>query len=222
MKTAFPVDNDFFIRQLRHVCGDTPAEHAVAALTNLCSDHLKHLGRAERHLYRILVYDCAPLTKKVHRPISKRALDFSKTDVFKWRTAFRDCLRVQRKVALRLGALSDKHGVWSIRPDALRTLLNAKRQWTDLTDDDFAYEVEQKGVDMRIGLNIASISSKRLADQIVLIAGDSDFVPAAKAARREGVDFVLDSLGAAIPPELHEHIDGLQPVLLPRKSSGTV
>ena len=47
---------------------------------------------------------------------------------------------------------------------------------------------------MRVGLDIASIATKRLATQIVLVAGDSDFVPAAKFARREGVDFILDPM----------------------------
>ena len=58
---------------------------------------------------------------------------------------------------------------------------------------------------------IASTSyvMKKQVDKIVLIAGDSDFVPAAKFARREGIDFVLDAMGASIKPELSEHIDGL-------------
>jgi hypothetical protein len=41
-------------------------------------------------------------------------------------------------------------------------------------------------------------------------AGDADFVPAAKLARREGVDFILDPMWARIPEDLHEHIDGLR------------
>ena len=45
---------------------------------------------------------------------------------------------------------------------------------------------------------------------IVIIAGDSDFVPAAKLARREGIDFILDPMGANIDPTLFEHIDGLE------------
>jgi len=45
---------------------------------------------------------------------------------------------------------------------------------------------------------------------IVLISGDSDFVSAAKLARREGIDFVLDPLGATIKEDLFEHIDGLR------------
>ena len=34
--------------------------------------------------------------------------------------------------------------------------------------------------------------------------------PAAKLARREGVDFVLDPMWQAIPAGLNEHIDGLR------------
>ena len=44
------------------------------------------------------------------------------------------------------------------------------------------------------------------------ITGDSDFVPAAKLARREGLDVVLDPLRNRIAPSLHEHIDGLKSV----------
>ena len=51
--------------------------------------------------------------------------------------------------------------------------------------------LEQKGVDMRVGIDISSLSFKKQVDQIILIAGDSDFVPAAKQSRREGIDFKL-------------------------------
>ncbi len=63
---------------------------------------------------------------------------------------------------------------------------------------------------MKIGLDISSIAHKRLANQIVLVAGDSDFVPAAKQARREGIDFVLDPMWNHINLDLNEHIDGLR------------
>ena len=79
-----------------------------------------------------------------------------------------------------------------------------------LADSDFMLDVKQKGVDMRIGLDISSIAFKKQVDQIILIAGDSDFVPAAKQARREGVDFILDNMGHNINPDLNEHIDGLE------------
>ena len=80
----------------------------------------------------------------------------------------------------------------------------------DITEDNFQISIKQKGVDMKIGLDIASLSYKKQVDQIVLIAGDSDFVPAAKLARREGIDFILDPMGKTINAELFEHIDGLR------------
>ena len=65
---------------------------------------------------------------------------------------------------------------------------------------------------MKLGIDIASLSYKHQVDQIVLIAGDSDFVPAAKLARREGIDFVLDPMEMKISPDnlLFEHIDGMR------------
>ncbi len=35
-------------------------------------------------------------------------------------------------------------------------------------------------------------------------------VPAAKLARREGLDVILDPLWGTLSPSLHEHIDGLR------------
>ena len=63
---------------------------------------------------------------------------------------------------------------------------------------------------MRIGLDIASLAFKGQVERIILIAGDSDFVPAAKLARREGIDFILDPLRKTIRADLQEHVDGLR------------
>ena len=80
----------------------------------------------------------------------------------------------------------------------------------ELTENDFYLDITQKGVDMRLGIDIASLANKGEVNQIVLIAGDSDFVPAAKYARREGIDFILDPMWHPISDSLYEHIDGLK------------
>ena len=72
-----------------------------------------------------------------------------------------------------------------------------------MKEKDFSLSLQQKGVDMKIGLDIASLSFKHQVDKIILIAGDSDFVPAAKLARTEGIDFVLDSLGQILETTCH-------------------
>ena len=68
------------------------------------------------------------------------------------------------------------------------------------------------GIDMKIGVDIATLALKGFVDTIVLFSGDSDFVPAAKLARREGIDFVLDPMRANVEPQLFEHVDGIKSV----------
>ena len=75
---------------------------------------------------------------------------------------------------------------------------------------DVTLGLRQKGVDMRIAIDIASLALKKQVRTIVLVSGDSDFVPAAKLARREGIEFILDPLWQSVNEDLFEHIDGLQ------------
>lgn len=115
-------------------------------------------------------------------------------------------------MALRLGYLNHRSGNWILQGDPLKQILTGELQVADLSDSNVRYDVKQKGVDMRIGLDIASMAFKRQVRQIILVSGDSDFVPAAKLARREGIDFILDPMWASIRHDLHEHIDGLRSV----------
>ena len=82
----------------------------------------------------------------------------------------------------------------------------------DLTENEIFLDVRQKGIDMKIGVDIATLALKNFVDTIVLFSGDSDFVPAAKLARREGIDFILDPMKANVEPQLFEHIDGMKSV----------
>ncbi|MGW8257999.1 MAG: NYN domain-containing protein, partial [Thermoguttaceae bacterium] len=131
-------------------------------------------------------------------------------------------LKKLRKVALRLGYINERSGGWLIRSEKVKDLLSKRITIDKLTEADVYYDIKQKGVDMRIGLDIASVSYKKQVDQIVLVAGDSDFVPAAKLARREGIDFILDPMWSDIRADLQEHVDGLKSVLpLKRKKKCT-
>lgn len=91
-------------------------------------------------------------------------------------------------------------------------LADAKRilnLWGELTGDSVRFNLRQKGVDIRIGVDITSLTLKRQVDTIVLVTGDCDFVPAAKLARREGVEFILDPMRQNVSSDLDEHIDGM-------------
>lgn len=209
LKTAILVDGGFYRRRAQSVFGDKSAEDRAVELTNYCKRHLNTHGE-DNDLYRIFYYDCAPSQKRIYHPFLKQQIDLGKTDLFEWTTIFLNELKKKRKFTIRLGKLAEEQAHYTIRPEVVKKLCNGKLTFTDLQEKDFCLEIDQKGVDMKIGLDIASMAYKQQVDQIVLISGDSDFVSAAKLARREGIDFILDPLGAAIKPDLFEHIDGLR------------
>ena len=183
------------------------ASQAAKVFKTLTTAHLRN--NTDDYLYRIFYYDCWPLDKRAHNPVTSRSIDFGNTEVARFRRAFFEELKRQRKVALRLGEARD-HAGWIIKPRKTKELLSGKVKLEDLAEHDVSYDVTQKGVDMKIGLDIAALAYKRLVEKIVLISGDSDFVPAAKVARREGIDFVLDPMWNKVEQGLFEHIDGLR------------
>lgn len=211
IKVAVLVDGGFYHFRCRSLFKKLPdflphdPKQASVVFRHLTTSHVRE-GSSE-YLYRILYYDAHPLDKMVHHPMTGRVVNFRNSDVASFRRGFFELLKHQRKVALRLGETKD-HGGWKIHQRATDELLSGKKDFTDLLVDDIKYDITQKGVDMKIGLDIASLAYKKLVDKIVLISGDSDFVPAAKVARREGIDVVLDPMWNHVEPTLFEHIDG--------------
>jgi uncharacterized LabA/DUF88 family protein len=87
-----------------------------------------------------------------------------------------------------------------------------------LVDSDFSPIFEQKGVDMRIGLDIATFARTRSVDRIVLVSGDQDMIPAMKEARKSGLEVVAIQMPAPARPlhkALHAHSDLLRKVEWP-------
>jgi uncharacterized LabA/DUF88 family protein len=219
-KMAILLDGDFFLKRYRSIMGlkskkANDPEHIVDNAYNCLLKHLnikqKDGYRVNWELYRIFYYDCLPLKNRVHNPVSKKVIDYSKTDLAILKNGIIDNFRKKRKVALRLGDLKATNA-WSIKPIKVKELFKGSIKLSDLNENDVKQDIRQKGIDMRIGIDIASLAYKKLVDAIVLVSGDSDFVPAAKVARREGVDFILDPMWSNISNELYEHIDGLTSV----------
>jgi uncharacterized LabA/DUF88 family protein len=210
MPTAVLIDGGFFVKRFRAIEPHNKynAQRAADCAFRWAIKHLKDGGKT-RDLYRIFFYDCAPITKKMHNPITKRAVDFSRSEEAIFRLALHEILRKKRKTALRLGQLSDDVK-WTCGDKCLDDLLWGRLKLEDIKEEMLIPNVRQKGVDMRIGIDISSLALKKQVDQIILMAGDADFIPAAKLARREGIDFVLDPMWQPIPAGLIEHIDGLK------------
>lgn len=208
LSVAILIDGGFFLKRYfklyKNSKNHTPAEVAK----NLYTLAHRHVGD-DNYLYRIFYYDSVPFDKRLHNPISGKVIDFAKSDQAKFRNEFFEELKKKRKVALRLGYLRESKN-WLIRPRLTKELFKKNIEVDDLKEEDVFYELRQKGIDIKIGVDIASMAIKRLVDRIVLFSGDSDFVPAAKLARREGIDFILDPMWNPIDANLFEHIDGLR------------
>jgi len=229
IKVAILIDGGYLLKRLPVVRPDVDPTHpadVTRSIWHLVRSHLDQLNEvwrapdANQLLYRTFFYDARPYGRKAHKPVSGEAVDFARTEQARFRGRLLDALRSSRNVAVRLGEVRGEVGrSWVLRADAQKALLNGQRAPADLTDGDFTLAVRQKGVDMRIGLDIASLALKRQVDTIILVAGDADFVPAAKLARREGLRFVRDPLWQNVPADLNEHIDGLTGGF-PRRGAG--
>jgi len=218
MRAAFLIDGGYFLKRLPSVRKDLDPHDpdAVArAIGQLVHSHLVQLNRTACQsnpyalLYRCFFYDAKPYMSRGHRPISGRSVDYGKSPEAQFRLKLFDLLRRRPSFAVRLGEVR-RDRAWVLKEDAQKALLDRRRTVDDLSDADFAPGLRQKAVDMRIGVDIASISLKRQADTIILVAGDSDFVPAAKLARREGIRIILDPLWLSVDEALFEHIDALR------------
>lgn len=218
MKVAILIDGGFFLKRLPTVRGDVvhddpqSVDRAIGQLVynNLLQLHKDHAAKTPHELlYRCFYYDAIPYKKRGHLPISNRSIDYSKTVEAVFRNPLFDCLRKRPSFAVRLGKV-ERERAWVLKDLSQKNLIRGLKNASDLTDDDFSPGFRQKAVDMRLGLDIASITLKKQADTLILITGDADFVPAAKLARREGVRIILDPLWQSVKPELFEHIDGLR------------
>lgn len=208
--TAILVDGAFYRKRANYLFGEKTPKERAEELFEYCKRHLRTSNKGERnYLYRIFYYDCPPLESNLFHPLSQKCVNMSKTPVFNWSTQFYKELKNKRKVALRMGVVQERESNYQLKNKVLKKLCKGELSLNDLSTSDFEPIFVQKGVDMRIGLDIASLAYKKQVTQIVLISGDSDFVPAAKLARREGIDFILDPMWKKISSDLNEHIDGL-------------
>ncbi len=145
------------------------------------------------NLFRVFYYDCPPFGGKETNPISGQMVDFKPLGKFQARTLFLKEMGEKPFVALRLGEARNRG--WTLSDSFIKRAMGAKVHIPPAATDVFV-NLEQKGVDMRIGIDVATLALKRIADRIVLISGDTDMIPAMKLARREGVQVALVDFAA--------------------------
>jgi uncharacterized LabA/DUF88 family protein len=145
-------------------------------------------------LVRILYYDCMPYEGTHSLPISNEPKRFNQSG--KWL----EDLAARELLAVRYGVL--KWRGWRFRKD--RGIPRDR----PLVDSDFEPDIEQKGVDLRIGLDMAEIAAGRIYDRVMLVSADTDLIPAMKIVRRAGIQMVIAELpNWSLHRELAAHVD---------------
>ena len=184
MKTAVLIDGGHLrvlARQARH----TYDPDFIEKVAHRCVE-------ADENLVRALYYDCAPFSGKVKKPVSGEMHEFTGSDGWLRDLAARDLIAARRGVLKFRG----------FKPKRIPIATD------ELTDDDFRPDFEQKGVDMRIGLDIANFAAQRSVERIVLVTNDTDCIPAMKNGRIAGLQIVLAEFdNEKLAPELLWHAD---------------
>ncbi len=196
---ALLLDGSFVLRKLSRRLG-RPAEAAdvIELLERICSEP----NLRDKPFLRAYFYDAPPAEGSLPPVLGAEPLDLSSTPVKKRREALLKKLAHGPNLAVRLGQTVCRG--WRLRPRVLKEMARKPRS---LGPEDIRPDIEQKGVDLRVGLDIARLALLHLVDTIVVVTGDSDFVPAFKFARREGVRVYLVTLDHGVRPELKAHAD---------------
>jgi len=161
----------------------------------------KAVHTPEEELFRAYYYHCPPYAKTEPGPFNRAPVDFGRTSLAGYQKALQNDIRLAQQFAFRRGILRFRGWKCYARDVRANTQASSIR-WEP--------EFQQKQVDMKIGLDVAWLASKRIVDLIAIVSGDTDFVPAMKFARREGVQVRLvtfEHRRCAVHDTLMEHSD---------------
>lgn len=191
-KIAILIDGGFFIRTFKEKQSRFPRIRDMPLFIDDIIARVQNISKAETDiLFRSFYYDCRPYGETQKDPNGK-LVDFSVSPQFRASTQFHRDLKLFPQMALRLGDLS--FDGWKINPGSNKYIPDFK----------------QKSVDIKMGLDIAWLATKKIVDKLVVVAGDSDFITPMKFARKEGLLIYLDCMKQSqIKLSLKEHADFL-------------
>ena len=158
-------------------------------------------------LYRVFYYDAEPYNKKKKLPLSgaPASAEDSRRNIIKTNLEVIKNLKTQPFFAVRLGDAEFRG--WSIKGKVFDKAKKAGAGSVEITNASLKPDIRQKGVDARIGLDIATLSLKQFVDIIVLVAGDADFASPMAFARKEGRQVLLATLGQKAHDKLRNSAD---------------
>lgn len=200
LKTAVLIDGGYLRANVgKHHEKEYNAE-LVEKFAHLC------VREKSENLWRIFYYDAPAFKGRVLRnPISGEPIEFPEEgNLLLQNIAARELFAVREGIVAFRG--------WKLKSAQIKNLHKKDK----LEAEHITPAFEQKGVDMRIGLDIATLSHKSIIERVVLVSGDTDMIPAMKHARKEGVQVVLIKFPKHSPhAKLLEHCDLVREVEIP-------
>lgn len=193
------MDGGFVIKKLEAETRSFPTAERVETLAHcICGK----TAAENSELLRAYFYHARPATDEVRNPISGETINLGDTKIFRSHESLIDTLELKPSFAVRLGETTVNN--WRIGSKAMKSMLESPRP---IEARDLVPDIGQKGVDLRIGLDIARLSLKSLVDTVIVVTGDSDLIPSFKFARREGLRIALATLGHGVRRDLKAHAD---------------
>ena len=203
-KTALLIDGGWFSKGLGKILGLPNGWPNAAQVVK----NAKSVLQKDEELFRIFYYDCEPFDREVTNPINGLKIDYKTMPAFSARKQFFFDLGQTEFVALRRGELKARG--WEFSPSYRQALIGGITPAIPTVRDVYP-NFEQKGVDMRIGIDVATLSLKKIVERVILFSGDTDMIPAMKLARREGLQvFVVKLDPWPLKHSLIEDSDGVR------------
>jgi uncharacterized LabA/DUF88 family protein len=194
-KSVVLIDGAFFKKKFQKAKkAPTDSQNIKTFVDKVHDKHCKDFN-----LLRIYYYDCCPAKGTLRNPVSNAPYNLETSRAYVNGIQLLNELKRTDYFAVREGVL--KVYGWRLVESAV------PQQNGTFLPEDYKLNMVQKGVDTKIGLDIAWISFQHIADRIVIVTGDSDFLPAIKLARRQGIQVVLLTLDHGVSPELKDNAD---------------
>lgn len=187
MKVNVLIDGGFLEQALKRNSKQLCIAEIEQEVNNAIQCLKQRNGLSSAELFRVLYYDSYPFEGSGKDPQGNN-VDFSKSPIVNFKKALLNDISKHERYALRLGQLSFQG-------------------WKANGQGNHSPIFQQKGVDMKCGLDIAVMSMKKSVDLILIMAGDSDFIAPLKTARKEGVLVAIYRMGLPVKDELIKHCD---------------
>ena len=206
---AILVDGSFFVHRMKAAKVPTNGE----TFKQFVEDVTEHEALKGLWLYRSFFYHSHPLRLRVEKPLCGGEVDFGKQPIVAWSDHLHKDINRLPFTSLRLGELRFRG--WMIHRDNLPM----EEENVDIAQDKLYPNIQPKGIDIRLGIDLATLVLKDQVGAIVLVAGDADYLPAMRFARQEGLHIYLVPLGAHMPDAMIEQADMLLDVRQPQATA---